>query len=501
MKMTSRFLIFLMLFIRAVTSQAVTDKTNDYIFNENCRIAYKHILSLNLDEARQILNSENHLNNNNLIPYYLYNYIDCVEILFNGLGNNLSAKIKTFEGRLAILEKGNTNNPWYRYCKASAFFHLSLINLKAEENIQAAIQFRKSFLLLKQNAILYPTFAENRVLLGLEKVIAGAIPNNYKLVASMLGINGDINAGSSQIAKYLNSENKGLLYDEAKLYYAYILFYLQGKQEMAWQFVSSSNFEEKENLLDAFVKVNIALNYRKAAHAEQIMKHVFKIENSKKYPIFLYEMAESLLPKKPSESIQYYLNYVTRNPKGHFVKDAYMKIVWAYYLMNNKEAASKYVSMIPITGKTLTDADKQAQSFAKSPKWPMPELLQIRLLVDGGFYNETLKIIELIKKSNLKTVENILDYNFRYGRILEELGHENNAIIFYDAVIKLGKLRTEHFAARAALQKAFIYERKGQYQDAIKCYKECLSMRSHDMQNSIDQLAKAGLNRLQGRVN
>jgi hypothetical protein len=44
-----------------------------------------------------------------------------------------------------------------------------------------------------------------------------------------------------------------------------------------------------------------------------------------------------------------------------------------------------------------------------------------------------------------------------------------------------------------------IYEHTGQTKEAIDRYNECLDMPSHDFQNSIDNQAKAGLNRIEGR--
>jgi hypothetical protein len=42
----------------------------------------------------------------------------------------------------------------------------------------------------------------------------------------------------------------------------------------------------------------------------------------------------------------------------------------------------------------------------------------------------------------------------------------------------------------------FIYEQNNQKTKAINKFRECLSMKGHDFKNSIDQQAKAGLNRL-----
>ena len=58
------------------------------------------------------------------------------------------------------------------------------------------------------------------------------------------------------------------------------------------------------------------------------------------------------------------------------------------------------------------------------------------------------------------------------------------------------KYLPDYFAARAALQSGFIYEKLHKNPEAIKAYRNALNMPAHDFQASIDQLAKAGINRL-----
>jgi len=45
----------------------------------------------------------------------------------------------------------------------------------------------------------------------------------------------------------------------------------------------------------------------------------------------------------------------------------------------------------------------------------------------------------------------------------------------------------------------FVYEHEGKMNDAISKYQECLNMHNHDFQSSIDQQAKAGINRLENK--
>jgi predicted negative regulator of RcsB-dependent stress response len=69
------------------------------------------------------------------------------------------------------------------------------------------------------------------------------------------------------------------------------------------------------------------------------------------------------------------------------------------------------------------------------------------------------------------------------------------AILFYKQAIDLGEKRKEHFAARAALQTGFIFEKRGDKQTAKQWFQRCMAMKDHDFKNSLDSRAKAGIAR------
>jgi hypothetical protein len=64
--------------------------------------------------------------------------------------------------------------------------------------------------------------------------------------------------------------------------------------------------------------------------------------------------------------------------------------------------------------------------------------------------------------------------------------------------MKIGADRKEYFAARAALQTGYIYEKRGDKALAIVFFEKCLAMKGHDYKNSLDQRAKAGIARCKG---
>jgi tetratricopeptide (TPR) repeat protein len=189
----------------------------------------------------------------------------------------------------------------------------------------------------------------------------------------------------------------------------------------------------------------------------------------------------------------------TKTFKGNFyLKDAYQKLSWAYYLQGNIAAAEAARKNVLSRGNTDSDADKKANKDAKTGVWSNPILLKARLLNDGGYHKEAYAMLEGKKSTDFKTAEEQLEFIYRVARVYDDLGYDAKAIDAYEDVIRVGIDRKEYFASRAALQIAYIYEKQGKKAEAIKFYERCIAMDDHEYKDSIDQRAKSGIARCKG---
>ncbi|HLZ88906.1 MAG TPA: hypothetical protein VKQ52_16740, partial [Puia sp.] len=131
-------------------------------------------------------------------------------------------------------------------------------------------------------------------------------------------------------------------------------------------------------------------------------------------------------------------------------------------------------------------------------KWPNKQLLQARLLSDGGYFTDALQLLQGTSSSDFTTAEEKCEYAYRLGRIYDGLGRGDEAIEAYLTTIKTGEQLKEYYAARAALQIGYIYEQRGDKMRALAFFEKCLSLKDHDYKNSLDQRAKAGVARCKG---
>ena len=91
----------------------------------------------------------------------------------------------------------------------------------------------------------------------------------------------------------------------------------------------------------------------------------------------------------------------------------------------------------------------------------------------------------------------IIEYYYRKGRIYDEMENIILAKDNYKKTIDLGRNTNYFFAAKSALQLAFIHEKNGENNKAIYFFNKCIAMQDHEYEQSLEQKAKAGLNRLQ----
>jgi tetratricopeptide (TPR) repeat protein len=470
-----------------------------YEYNSNCSKAYGCYMSLHFGDARKAVINEMVANPYNLMPTYLSDYEDCLTLLLNCNKEDYEQRKDHFESRLELLNKGDENSPWYRFCKAGLYLHWAIVNTRFGDQYKAAIKFRKSFLLLQENERLFPDFEYNRVFSGLQEAVIGSLPGNYKWIVAIFGIKGNLKQGTGKLISFIDTHtDQQLLFQETVLYYTYTRFYLSYEQKEVWNFLTSKKFSTRNNLLNCFVKTNIALDYRHTNDAIETLKEAASDGNYAHFPIFDYQMGLALLTKSDITCTVYFDKYQKNNKSDLYVKECWQKMAWAWYIAGDGSKAEYCRAQIKLHGSARLDADKQAEKFAEGHTWPDKRLLQARLLIDGGYASEAITILNTLDKNAVEAPAYKSEYYFRLGRANEELNDNKKALEFYESAITTGKERHEQFAARAALQTGRIYELSGMKTMAMESYKECLAMPEHDFQNSIDQQAKAGINRVEG---
>jgi len=499
MKVAIQKFIFFFLFCFCTVISSYADKV--YNFDATCQQAYKEITSLRLASGQKLTALARQQNPDNLIPEMLDSYADFFVLFFNEDPADLKMRKPHFNNYLEKLSDGPDSSPFYNYCRSVVLIQQACVETKFGERWSAGWDFRKAFSLIKDNKKKFPSFVPNNMIYGPMQVVAGTIPDGYKWLAGLFGIKGSISNGMALMQNVVNSNDAyaKLFSTEVIFYYCYIMFYIENQPQQVFQLINQKKLDLVNNHLMAYMAANLAINNKMNEYARSIILNRNSSSAYLQAPVWNFELAYVQLRHLELADATKNFEYFVSHFKGKFyVKDAYEKLAWCYYLQGNTTAANNARQIVLKKGDTETDADKQAYKDAKTGKWPNIILLRARVLNDGGYNNQAIALLQSKSEKDFPDATDQLEFTYRTGRIYDDMNNNDAAIKYYITTISLGENRTEYYASRAALQIGMIYEKQGKKNLAIQYYKKCLAMDDHDYKDSIDQKAKSGIARCSG---
>lgn len=438
----------------------------------------------------------------NLIPVLLNNYIDFYTLFFNEDPSDYTKLYPQFQERLDLMASGNKKDPYYLYAQAVIRIQRATIQIKFGHFWDAGWDCRKAFLLLKENRKKYPQFSPNDLWFGALEAAIGTVPKGYKWLTNLFGMRGSISEGMKKVRNYANSNDPlaKQFNAESVFVYTYLLFYLENQQDEAMDYILQKKLDLVNNHLHAFMAANLAINHKNVELAKSIVNNRQKSADYIKLPIWDFLMGFVKLNHLELNEAIVYFDQFSKTFKGSFyLKDVHQKISWCYFLLGNQQQAEAYRQLVLTKGSTISEADKKALREAKNNYWPNNLLLKARLLSDGGYQLDALKLLAGKSSNDFSKETDKLEFAYRVARIYDEMGKKEEAIKHYLIAIKIGENRPEYFAARAALQIGQIYENRGEIQLAIQYYERCISMDDHEYKDTLDQRAKSGIARCKGQ--
>jgi hypothetical protein len=467
-------------------------------YSSNLKKAFSDILRLRLDDAHILLEKEKVENPKNSLVFLYENYSDFLKAFITEEKKYADILRQNTEKRLQLLDRENEQSPFLLLAKADMLIQTAMIKAKFSENVSAALDIHKAYKFAERNFILFPTFPLNKKTLGLLHATVGAIPQEYKWLIGIAGMQGTIEQGSNELFRMLNETNRGIFpeYKEEVLFYLVQIYSsITSNDSVTSLLVDSVKKHAFNNPLMMYCYTNLTYKSGKNEDALEMMN---TFDDAGTFPFhFLHYKKGQLRLRKLDQGAKEDFEFYVRNFKGmNYVKSAYQKLAWISLLNNDKQKYNEYMHSCLSKGITLVDDDKEAQKEAENKEVPNTFLLKSRLLFDGGYYKESFKEIIQISSPSILEYRDKLEYTYRYGRLFHKTGDIEKAILNYKATIQYGEQSHYYYAANAALMLGLLYEEQKDFNSARTFYKKCLSMRKHDYQNSIDQKAQAGLERL-----
>lgn len=458
--------------------------------------AYSLVTSLRFEEAGTKIQNIKTQDPNNLMVYYVENYIDFFKVFINEEKDEFDRLIQNKDLRLEKIDGGDKTSPYYLFVKAEITLQWATARMKFGQQLTVARELYRAYKLLEENQERFPNFIENYKSLSIMHALGESIPS---WIRSIAGIEGSVKLGTKEIKTLVeySKTHEFLFKAEAYAIYSYILFYQNNKKEEAYQLLSKSGIDHRTSPLMCFLKSNFA---QKTGRNQEAMQILEERENDNRYypfPYLDFMYGKFKLYELDSEAKAYILKFLNNFKGRHFVKEAYQKLAWFEIVVNEDVSDYKaYMQLCQEQGYDLVDEDKQALREAKSKEIPNTTLLKARLLFDGGYFEEGYNL--LVRKAYLfhESDQDYLEFIYRFARIVHALKNYHDAIEYYNKAIILGAQQESYMSANAALQVGLIYEDQKMYPEAIKYFDICLDMDPERYKNSLHQKAKTGLARV-----
>ncbi len=467
-------------------------------FTPAIKETYQLTMSLQLDAARQILDEVKTQDPENSLIHLIENYIDFFT-LFLGEEKVLFEELeKNKQQRINAILRSDKDSPYYLYTQAEIRLQWALVRLKFEEYLKAFNEISIAYEKLTKNEKRFPDFMPNKKSLGILHALIGTIPDQFKWGVRLLGgLDGEISQGQKEIREVLDyaQKNDFIFEEETVVMYAFLMLHLQNNGDEAWKILEDAQLSPATNPLHCFVMANIARRTGKNDVSIHLLENRPKGAEFFDFKYLEFMLGDAKLCRLDKDAEQHLKSYALDFGGQNFIKEAFYKLALHRLVHDDQEGFYEYLEACKQKGATVTDEDKLALRFAEKGIPPHTGLLKARFLFDGGYYEQSLTVLDTLSITDLSQEEQ-LEYHYRKGRNFHLLKAYDQALFYYQQTFKEGQNSPRYFACNAALQMGLIFELQGKQELALQFFEQCLELKPEEYRNGLHQKAKAGVSRM-----
>ena len=471
----------------------------NFDFNANCLKAYQYIFELKLNAARQLITNEKRMHPKNAIVPLLENYVDYFHLITTESKADFDRLKEKKSERIDQIEDEDHNSPYYLYAQAEINLQWALIRGRYGEFFAAAREIKKANSQLLENSKKYPGFHLNGKGLGMINIFLGNLPDGVlKSALSTFGIRGNVQTGITMLDKLAQNLPKSSyepFYEEVVFYYAFVLSDLVHAPDAYAKTMRYTARISDQSLLKAYLQAYVCA---RNGHTDEAITILGDRPTGDAYQPFAYlELLTGIakLNKLDYTASANFKRFLLINKGDNHIKDANLHLGWVALLNGDTGLYNASVIKVKQSGYTYSEKDKQALNEANALR-PDTELLKARLLFDGGYYQKALKELSDVNTDRFKNDRDRVEFQYRLGRIYNELGRDDEALQYYQRTINSGKALKYYYAATAAVNMGKIYLKKKNSAKAKAYFNLAINMKNHEYENSIEAQAKDGLRHL-----
>jgi hypothetical protein len=487
----------------AQTSPSELNHAGFFKWNDDLNDMFHEVMTLKFKTAIPRLIQEKKQNTFNLIPHYLEDYIDFFYAFIDGKPKDIYGKyLKRKEERLLWLEQGAEGDPYTLFTQADIHLRWGMIYALFQDNMEAFKSIKKASVLLERNNKKFPKFLPNKRAMGILHTMVGAIPGKYQWGASLVGLRGNIAQGLGEIEEVIDHGKRHQEFEfneEVQVIYGMLLLYMGNNDLKAWGAINTEILDFTKNPMAAYILANRSMKTGKSKQALLILDKYPKGEEYYHFPYMDIMNGMCKLYRLDLDSEINFNNFLSRYRGVNGIKEAYHRLAWISLLRKDESKYRYYMSLVEKKGEYNTAQDRTAMNEmeeAKQKNVPNVDLLQARLLYDGGYYDKAYNALKSCDSKSLKTEQEKIEHSYRTGRILQKMRKNDDALKSYAKTIDKGTKKPYYYACNAALQSGKIHESRDELEQAKEFYEKCLKEKPDQYQVSLHSQAKERLEAL-----
>jgi tetratricopeptide (TPR) repeat protein len=460
-----------------------------FTFSQKEQQLYNQALNLEFAEVTQALDKTSSPQ-----EQYILFLTRTLELLIHEDEKKLSAYQKAFEKMKELPDKTATE----QFIQAELRLQWAFVSLKFGHEFDAAFNLRQAYQITEACKKRYPDFIPIYKTSGLLNIMIGAVPDKYNWLLSLLGVEGSIETGVSDLTKVIDANTS--LSSEAELLLGLANGFIFQKPDEGLAHIDHLKKSYDHRLLN-FLGGSLAIKNSQSELALSYLQPFSNAEGVSALPYAQYLLGEIYLHKADYLlAIKHYENFRNKYRGVNYIKDAYFKTGLCYLLNGNQSQAEKFLQAARSNGKEMVEADIYAANALEENELPHVELSKARYATDGGYYGNAEKILNNLESARLSRKKDKVEYYYRKARLAHKQNKTDAAILFYGQVIdSTGNDDHWYYAPNSALQLGYIKLASGNENEAREYFEKALSYKKHEYKNSIDSKARGALAQIKAK--
>jgi len=471
----------------------ITESKASYDVNDNCKKAWMLLMDFRFDEAKQLVAEEIKINPENYYAYYLDQTCDAVEMMINGSDEDYEQFSDHFYAKREIMDDHDGDSPYYLACYSEMQIQLGMFNVTHGDQFSGVRKMYSAYRKVYRNLDKHPDFAPSVMLDGFFNVALANLPPFVKWAISFFGVKSDIDHGFDILHKNYQKQKEVKGMNAESALFIILSAKINKTPERVYNFIKTLDSTLARLYVFQYFGANIAYRTGRNEEALEILEQMPENRNEYTKLTYSYLVGKALM-RKLDKKADVYLKYYLKNHKNQeYFKEINYKLALYYLINGNKDMYRKYAEVVKNEGMDLQERDREALYDVSVDYPPNVTLIKTKLLLDGGYVEESEKELAGFDPDTSEYIGRKLDYLLLSARIVETKKNTDKAIKLYKQIIKDGEDEDYYFASEAALRLGNIFKEQRLYKLSNMYFEKSLKLYDSDYYEYIEDKARKSI--------